>query len=250
MGLFDKGKSFVKKSPGYKLAGSVFGFGDGGRDLSGMIQAMDPGPRPDAAEWESMLDPKTGRLKSQYVLGGYAEEDSPYARLIQRYRDDAYRPAEEKSEYQQALENKLAEVQGQQLSDAAQQSATQLAQARSQLASRRGLSGAAAERLAASGSKDASRMMQAIRSQGAAQRLGIQADELARRQGLLQNLTGLEQDVEKTQLGIEGKNIDAALQEVGAGREKKQRDYEAQMASWAAAKQAQATLGAASGGKK
>jgi hypothetical protein len=241
--------------------GKYLGFGGSAKDAWGFssrdqdsaiddfLKKNDPGPKPDAAVWNSLIDPTTGRLKKEYVLGGYAKEGSPYAKLLDKFRGDAYMPASEKSEYQNALEAELNRGQELQLGSAAQQAAANQAQARSSLASRRGLSTGASERMALSGQKDANRMFQTIRGQGESQRLGIQSDELARRQGMLQSLTGLEQDVEKTNLGTEQKNIDAALQEVGAGRTKAQSDYEEQMKAWAAGKQAQG-IAMAGRGKK
>jgi len=224
------------------LYNSVFGPAIAARNaaLERAAASLDPGEKPGAAKWSSLLDEKTGRLIDPYQLG---LSGTAYGKVLEKMRADAYRDPSEKSPEQLVLEQQLALEQQKQLGDATMEAARQAAEGRASLASKRGLSGAASERLAKSSGRDASRMMQNIRATGADRALGIQGQELANRRDIFNRLAGMEGDVET-------KNIKGALEEVGSQREKAQRDYEEQMRAWAAAKQGQATILAGKGSKK
>lgn len=232
------GLSELRSLPG--IATDIFGNKRSDQELANAAMQLDPGDRPIAPLWTNLLDPKTKQLISEYQLGG---KGTPYGDILARYREQAFRAPGEKSPEQMILEQRLGEAQASQLGGIATDQARNQALARSALASKRGLSGAAAERLALGSARDASMAAQDVRAAGADKLLGIQSNELQNRQDLFNRLAGIEQDVQQ-------KNIQGALGEVNAARQKAQEDYQNQMAAWAAGKTGQATILAGRGGKK
>lgn len=106
---------------------------------------------------------------------------------------------------------------------------TQAATARSQLASRAGLRGGAAERLAGQSARSTAEQQQMATRQGADTRanVGVKTEELNR--------------------AADQMNISNALAGVANQNEMRQRKYEADMGEWAAGKQAKASMMAGKG---
>lgn len=174
------------------------------RKFQEQLAGLDPGEKPSAPSFSNLLDPNTGRLKDQYNL-----------------RDA--------SAWRQASLGKLGqeELAGRDL--AQQMGQTQAAQARSNLASRAGLSGGAAERLAAQGARSTAEQQQMATRQGA------------------QNRAGLEVQTEGLNRQADQYNIGNALNEQKRQDDLKQQQYAQQMQQYAAAKQAQGILQAGQG---
>ena len=140
--------------------------------------------------------------------------------------------------------------------------ATAGAQARSALASRGGLRGGAAERIARGGMLQGQQMNQQLGMQAAQNRLGIMTEDEKQRVGILQALPGMEvqalqPEFEKDkmtgqarQADIQNRSNTSQFNILQALADKKQRDaaamaeYQSAMSGWAANKQADATMDA------
>lgn len=172
-----------------------------------------------APELEGARDLKTGELLSRFKLDPYsgeatqalkaqafAEGDSPWAKL------------------------QLAKQQQEQMAgmDAASKAGLQgMSQAQAQLASSGGLSTGARERMARGGSRDLMAARQAVGRQGIGSRLGIQSEDLDRKQGLLSDFATSESAANKFNIGqlqgdierkaaFEGRRYDKGMEAYGA----------------------------------
>jgi len=188
----------------YTAAGFLSNQGkEGASAYQSQYDAMNPGARPEDIKRESRLG-KDKLMEEVYKLKG------PEA-------------------WQKAALAKAGEEEVAMRDLAATQSAGAAAGARSAMASRAGLTGGAAERLAKS------QMLGQLSSQQNAARQAVQsrAD------------IGLESENKRS--GVEKYNIEAALGERNAQDQFAMQKYQSDMQEWAAAKQAQATFAAGKG---
>lgn len=152
---------------------------------------------------------------------------------------DIQREMEQSPWYKMALDKQGAE-QARLLGQTQQQQAGQLAQARSNLAMRGGLSGGAAERMARAGAESGALAAQNIRGSGAIERgqLGMQGADLASRIG--QFNVGQSSATDLT-------NLQARIADLAAKENRKLQQYGEQMRGYAAERTSE---GIGSGGKK
>lgn len=158
--------------------------------------------RPDLA---SLIDPKTGQLKSQFTInpqenanqasnqGGFQSAWaglSPNTQALEMYRQQA--TATGPSVWANLANQQQGQQQQQQANDATQQNASGQAAARSNLAMTGGLSSGARERLALSGANAGNATQQQIEAQGNQARTGISMQDAANKQAMLANLPGME----------------------------------------------------------
>lgn len=217
-------------------------------DLRGLIADFDPGPRPDAPKFKSKVDPKTQLLREELLLDD--RFSGPFQRVLEKFRTEALRPEDEASAAAKVLQERLKLTQQRQEEGAIQSSATRGAEQRSQLARSGGLSGGASQNLARLAQRDLNRQLQGVRQSGAEKELGITAGDLQNRQGLLGQLSGLEQNQQAFSQQGRQFNIQQALQEEQNKRLAEQNTFTQQMKAFGAGKQSQAILGAGLGAKK
>lgn len=187
-----------------------------------------PDGRPLRPKWESMIDPSTGLLREPYQL-----TDAYNTGALEQLREEGLRDPGEASRWRQLQDAQIANV------GAQAQGQTQAAM--NQLAMRGGLRSGAAERLAGRGAQNALTAQQQAR-QGA-----DIADERMRLQGL-GSLNQAELQAAQQAQGIQGKNIDAALQDTLQKRYADLEAYKEQLRAWGSEKAAAATP--SGGGKK
>lgn len=242
------------------------------KDNSALIASLDPGNRPSAPGTATLIDPETGLLRSpynlpidpntgllqsQYLLSD--QYDTPYNQVLAQYREKALLPEDQQSAAAKVLQEQLGLQTSGQLENAQIANANNAAAARGQQARQGGISSAIMANLNRSSQKDLNRSLQDIRAQSAQAGLGITAQDLQNRQGLLQNLLGEESSNRAYLSGRQGTNIQNSLQAVGTNisnslneqnfqRQLAEQQYEEQMKAWAAGKQAQATAGSGGGG--
>lgn len=193
---------------------------------------VDAGVNPSG--YQGVVDPTTGKLLDQYSINPFQGEAS------QRLRDNALStgPTEwgQQALKQQGLEQNLAMgkvgLQGQQAQD----------QARAGLQQFGGLGSGARTSLARSGMRDQLAGAQNVGSQGALARYGIGQQDAQTKQALL----GGTADVERAG---QGQNLQTMLQNLGGQNAYNANRYNQQMGAWGAAKTADATRAAGSGGK-
>ena len=203
------------------------------RKKRNMEQGLNPDGSPLAPEFQSMIDPRTGRLKGglQLNLGGV----EGYG----QFKDFATGTGP--SEFSQAAEDRLGLMTALERDRATREGAQQAAMARSNLAMRGGLSSGARERIASQGMRAGMAGRQDARQQQLMGVKDIAMQNAAQRQQALGSLVDLGSRAEEFNLG-------AALDGVGAGREAAWRTYEEKGGQWAADKKAAAQRQAAGGG--
>lgn len=175
------------------------------QDYNNLYNSFDPGARPEAAAFlNPVTDFQNGTLNSAYQLSG--PEAYIQAALAQ----------------QSAEENALGDK-------ASSQAAGANTNALSQLASRGGLRGGSAQRLAMMSQRNVGQALQDVNMQGMQNRaqIGLQGE-------------GMKRDTEKYNLGTK-------LGAMNSQNEYNANKYNQQMQAWAANKQAQATLAAGKG---
>lgn len=219
-------------------------------------QGKNPDGSPIRPEFQSLLDPATGLLQSQYQAS-WGSDIAPDTRAIEAIRARALSTGP--SAWQNlALQNQALEEQGLK-NTAQQQGASAAAQARSALASKYGLSPAAAERLATQNQRAQMNALQNVAFQGAKARSDIGLQDEQMRNQLLQALPGQENQLAQIALqnraanvGVNEWNIQNALAEKRAKDQADLNAYHEQMSAWAANKQAEAmrNAGGGGGGKK
>lgn len=184
------------------------------------------GPMPERPPFESLIDPNTGLLKSQYQIQGDINTQG-----MEALRGEALRtgPSAWRTLTEQQEADKLAAQQG-----------TALTQAKNQLAATRGLSTGAAERMMGRGQVEGLRERQALGG-----RMAL-ADE-AKRMDTLRALPGQELGLAQFKRGTEEANIRGAMGDIEARRNADMDAYLERMKGWASERTAAATP---SGGKK
>lgn len=161
--------------------------------------AYDASGKPIDPGFTSYLNPKTGLLGGQFLaptpnilptvnqtLGGIKYDPAALDAIKTRAMSTGPSAWASMMTQQQGLDEQN------QLQRAATQNASGMANARAQLASRGGLTGGAAERLARSGSRNLMASSQDISRQGMTDRLGIGVQDENQKLGLLQSIPGME----------------------------------------------------------
>lgn len=186
---------------------------------------------------EGYRDLETGELLSQYKFDPYQGE------AVQKLKEQAF--AEGDSPWARLQQQKLALEQSGLMDQAAKQQLQGMAQGQAQLAMSGGLSGGARERMARMGARDLMMARQGISRQGAMGRMGIQEQDIGRKEGLLSQFANAEQRAQEMNIGTRKEDINRQAAFEG-GR------YGEQMKAWAAKQAAEAQRQAAksSGGKK
>jgi len=229
----------------------------------------DQAGRPKYVQAKSLIDPTTGLLMDQYNLK--AEnllEDTQNDLSKINLNTDALKELRKRglstgnSEWANLMLQKAELDQKSQREGMVKSQATAGAQARSALASRGGLRGGAAERIARGGMLQGQQMNQQLGMQAAQNRLGIMTEDEKQRVGILQALPGMEvqalqPEFEKAkmtgqarQADIQNRSNTSQFNILQALADKKQRDaaamaeYQSAMSGWAANKQADATMDA------
>lgn len=172
----------------------------------------------------------SGGLQSQYKFDPYAGQ------ATQALKDQAFStgqsPWAKLQTDQQRMEQQNA------LQGAQQQNMQAQGMAQSQLARSGGLRGGAATLLARQGGRNLMNSSQDISRAGMGQRLGINQQDLARKQDLLGSFSNLEQSAQ-------GKNLGTLTGDVANQSAFNQNRYNEQMRAWAASKSADAERAAA-----
>lgn len=199
--------------------------------------------QPAKKEYQSLLDPTTGLMKDQYQIKGDIRSDA-----LDKYKQNtlsdgpsswAKLATDQQGLEESGLRNKLGEQQG-----------SALANARSSLAMRGGLSGGAAERLAKSGARDQMMGMQNLSAQGAMARGNIGMQDAQQKAQALPQLANMDMQTQLANKKIGEFNINNALTENKMTNMAGQASYDEQMKAWAATKQADAMRNSGGGGGK
>lgn len=235
--------------------GGAIGYMAGQNDSGPAPFQIDAGPRPVAPTFQSLRDPNTGLLKNPNYNISWGNEITPDQRALESLRTEALSAPGQSPWEQTALQKQGLQEAGQRSAVGAQ-TAGAAANARANLASTRGLTSGASERLANSSLKDALMAKQGVAAQGAQARadIGLQGEQM--RQSQLGNLVGQELNYLQPQfqnrqgeLATQQYNISNSLQDKYAGDQAAQAKYAQDMQAWAAAQQANA-ISASAGGKK
>lgn len=221
----------------------------------GGVGAFNAGPEPTRPEFNSLLDPSTGLMKSQYQLK-LGDVAGPNTEALNAYQQKAL-AAPGQSQWEQ-FANKQAQLGAQgQKSALEQQAASAAAQARSNLASKYGLSSGARERIAKQGARDQMMGQQNIGANLAQQQAGIATKGEEMRNQMLGQLPGMQNQLVGTNLALEKAKLEPQQFNVGQAINqnalKNQADlskYQEQMKSYAAKQAGQAMRESGSGGKK
>jgi|GEM_PF-4672636 len=168
------------------------------------------------------MDPYAGRAQQALAEQAFAEGESPWLKLQmqqQRMGEEDQRGAAQRAS-QQAL-----------------------SQAAGTLARTGGLSSGARSSLARQGARDLMTSRQQISRQGMGERLGLQAQDLGRREGLVKSFADAESAAKQADIGqLTGDITRSAAFDVNR--------YNEMMRAWAAQQSADATRASGGGGKK
>lgn len=215
---------------------------------------VDPGPKPTLGPYSNLRDSQSGLLANpNYRLNAGPDINLNTQGLEQiRSRATSTGPS--------TWANLMNERQGiedtQARSGLSQAAASAQAQARSQLASRRGLGGGSAERLARGGARDLMAARQQAAQTSAGNRMNTALQDEQMRMDLLKSLPQMELAAldpqfknRATNMQTQQYNIDQALKDKYAEDQYNMMKYQEDMKTYAAAQQANA-IGASGGGKK
>lgn len=214
-------------------------------------QGLNPDGSPIRKDWQSLLDPKTGKLKDGYTMN-ISGLDPTQWEGYSKYKQEALRSG---PSAWATLQNQSQGVQEMaQKEQAARQSLSGMNQANSGLAMRGGLSAGARGLAARAGQRDLLNSRQNVARQGIINRLGISTTDETNRIGQLANLSSSEQSLGQYNKTLEGKqsefNINNLIQEQQGKRGYDDMTYQEQMKKWAAGRQADATARSGGGGGK
>lgn len=174
-------------------------------------------PTPKMSKFEGIT--RGGKLEDRFALSGKVDDIAARGDTtgLVGLRQAALTPSSESPWMKMQLEKQQLEQSGL-LGSAAQQAASQGAQARSGLAMRGGLRGGAAERLAGQSANDLALARQGVLQQGALTRAGLGAEAEQQRLSMLSQLPGAElshaqylTDVDRVN---QAKNLASAQQDV------------------------------------
>lgn len=224
------------------------------KDKGGGNYSVNAGPKPVLGPYTNLRDSKTGLLANENYRLNAGEDIKLNTQGLDQIRSRAT------STGPSAWANLMNERQGiedtQARSGLSQNAASAQAQARASLASRRGLGGGSAERLARSGSRDLMAARQGAAQTSAGNRMNTALQDEQMRMDLLKSLPQMElasldpQFKNKaTRLQTQQYNIDQALKDKYAEDQYNMMKYQEDMKTYAAAQQANA-IGASGGGKK
>jgi hypothetical protein len=207
------------------------------------LQKQQLASQPKRPEFKTPLDSETWTLPEHLQV-----QDLYDPTALNKIKEEAYQTDVYASPWAKLMQEKVAQEQAMGMDTAAQQQASSQAQAQAQLAMRGGLGGGAAERLAQAGARQEMLARQGVARQGTQARLGIGMQGEEMRQAALGALPGMELSRAQYSSGIQGANIGNIFDQAGQINDANLRKYEAQMAAWAAQKQAEATRSSSSGG--
>lgn len=221
------------------------------KEKSNIAQGLNPDGSAIRPEYQSLLDPATGMMQSQYQIEG-GQIDPTKLEGLTAFKARAL--GEGPSSWAKLmLEQNEADKKGR-LDSAVKQAASSQAGARSGLAMRGGLSMGARERLAAGGMKDLLMARQGVASDANKGRLGILTSDEDTKNKFLMQLPGMETDLQKYNIGQKDKskefNIMRALEEKRAKDVQSLEVYKEQQKKWASDRQAEATQNSGGGGGK
>jgi hypothetical protein len=185
--------------------------------------------------FEGVRDVKTGQLLSQYKTDPYAGE------ALQALKGQAF--AQGDSPWAKMQLDKQAMEQSGAADSAAQAQAQGLAQAQGNLMRQGGLSSGARTRMAMQGARDLAMAQQGVAGQGMKARLGIQEQDLNRKQDLLGKFGDAEAAATQQNIGL-------ATGDIKAGTAFDMDRYGKQMEAYGAEKTAEGQRAAASAGSK
>lgn len=180
--------------------------------------------------YEGTRDIKTGELLSQYKFDPYQGEATQKLKA-EAFGNEMSPWAKMKLEEQQFQENQA-------LGQAAKQQMQAQAQAQSGLMRQGGMGGGARTFLASQGAKNLMLGQQSIAGQGTAQRLGIQSEDLGRKQGLMG-------DFAKQEATAQAGNIDQMTSDITRKAGFDQNRYDKQMEVYGANQTAKGQIAAA-----
>jgi hypothetical protein len=213
-------------------------------------QGLNPDGSPIKTAYQSITDPTTGQLKSQYQLN-ISPLSTANMQGYNKFSQEAMRsgPSAWAQLQQQGVQNNLQ----QNKSSAARQAYSGMNQGLQNLAMRGGASGASRAMLARGSMRDLVNARQGAGLQAQTQGLGIQTTDEGNRIQQLGQLASSEQDIGKYNKSLEGKvsefNMNSLLQDQRGKSAYDFGSYQEQMKKWAADKQAEATAKSGGGGK-
>lgn len=213
-------------------------------------QGLNPDGSPIRKDWQSLVDPATGKLKEGYTMDIKAL-DPTTMEGYQKYKQEALRTG---PSAWAGLQNQQQDYAAQATKEAAaRQAMSSMNQGNSNLAMHGGLSAGAMGLAARASGRDLLNSRQAAARNATTNKMGIATTDEQNRIGQLANLSASEQSLGQFNKTLEGKqqeyNIGNLLQEEQGKRSYNDLTYQEQMKKWAAAKQADATSHSGGGGK-
>lgn len=194
---------------------------------------VNPDGSPVAPEFQSMIDPETGRLKGglQMSLEG-----------VPGYEDfTEFATGTGPSRFAQAAQEELGLKAAMERDRATREAQQAYGMARGNMAMRGGITTGSSERLARNAMTDAMEGRQRVRGGEMSGLASILTQDAGARQGALRDLVGMGADVEQF-------NVGAALDEIGGERSSAWKTYEEKGKAWAAKKKAEAMRHSNQGG--
>jgi len=191
--------------------------------------------RPAAPVWQGANRTNMGKLLDPSLQSTTAID----TRGLEGVRNEALRtgPSAWRGLMEQQQGNRYAGLTDQ----LSRQSAGSMAQAQSQAAMRGGLGGGSAERLAQQSMQGRLMGQQGLSRQRQGEAIGLDVQDEQNRQGMLQNLPGMEQGYAQAKSGLEQANIQNALRQLTEKRGFDLGKYNEAMRAWGAQKTAEAT---------
>lgn len=253
MGDVDFGRIALGVGTGGLSEGANFLTGGGLYGSNKKAQQFSNGPRPELGNFNTLRD-QSGLLGNPNLRLQAGQDLHADKRGLEAFRERALGTGP--SAWAQMAQQKQGLEESNLRNRAAAQSASGQAQARSQLASRGGFSGGAAERLAGQGSRDLMLQRQQVGNQGAQARANIGLEDEKTKNQFLSQLPGqeiaaLQPEFQNRQMNVDTSkyNIDSALKDKYQEDQWKKDKYSEDMKAWAATEQANAMM-RAGGGKQ
>lgn len=226
----------------------------GGQNSGGGASSNTAGIMPTRPEFNSLVDPATGLMKSQYI-NPYGSDITPDKTALNALQANSLSTAP--SSWANA-QNAQADLQNQGLKNSTQnQNASANAQAQSSLASKFGLSPAAQARLASQNMKAGQAGLQNVGFQGAQAKAAIGAQDATNKQNQLMAIPGMQNADAASQLANrqasltqQNLNTGNAINQVTLKNAADLNTYNQQMAVYGANKNSDAMRNQGSSGKK